>query len=171
MATIDKAMVLSGALLLATTAAAQPVKVGVINMVRVEKESAISIRATELLKQEFEPRRLQMVEVQKRAEAAVERLKKEQGKLPQAEARNREREVSELVRKSEQTSARFAEELEARKRELRAKFFEEANASIKVVAEAGKFDLILHKAAFARPAVDVTPLVLKEMAKRNTALR
>src|SRR5688572_1481875 len=106
-----QAALLAATLLLTAAAAAQPVKVGVINMIRIEKESPVSIRAQEVLKQEFEPRRLQMVEVQKRAEAAVERLKKEQGKLPQAEARNREREVGELVRKSEQTTARFAEEL------------------------------------------------------------
>jgi outer membrane protein len=171
MATIDKAIVLAGALLMAGAAVAQPVRVGVINMVRVEKEATISVRAQELLKQEFEPRRVQMVELQKRASAAAERLKKEQAKLSPTEARNRQREVGEVVRKAEQATARFAEELEARKRELRAKFFEEADASIKAVAAAGKYDLIVHKAAFARDAVDVTPLVLKEMARRNTPLR
>ena len=158
-------------MLLAGAASAQPVKVGIINMAKLEQESSISIRATELLKKEFEPRRVQMVEAQKRAAAAQERLKADQGKLSAAELRNRERDAVDLARKAEQAQVRFAEELEVRKRELRAKFVDEANAAVKTVAEAGKFDLIVHKAAFARPAIDVTPLVLKEMARRNTALR
>jgi Skp family chaperone for outer membrane proteins len=158
-------------MLLAGAASAQPVKVGIINMAKLEQESTISVRATELLKKEFEPRRLQMVEAQKRATAAQERLKADQGKLSAAELRNRERDAVDLARKAEQAQVRFAEELEVRKRELRVKFVEEANAAVKTVAEAGKFDLIVHKAAFARPAIDVTPLVLKEMARRNTALR
>lgn len=159
------------ALLLAGAAAAQPVKVGTIDMVRIEKESAISLRAAELLKQEFEPRRLQMEDQVKRAEAARDRFVKERSKLSPASARSRENEVTEMLRKAEQGRLRFLEELETRKRELRARFFEEANASVKLVAESGKYDLILHKAAFARPSIDVTPLVLKELAKRSTSLR
>ena len=159
------------ALLLTGTAAAQAVKVGTIDMVRVEKESAISIRAAELLKQEFEPRRVKMEEQLKRAVAARDRFAKERGKLSAAEARSRENQVADMLRDAEQARVRFFEQLEQRKNELRARFFEEANVSIKNVAEAGKYDLILHKAAFARPSVDVTPLVLKEMAKRGTTLR
>jgi outer membrane protein len=164
-------VLLCGAFFLAASAAAQPVKIGTINMARIEKESAISTRSTEILKQEFESRRIQMEELLKRAEAARERFKSEQAKLSPADARIREREVTDLLRKAEQGRARFLEELEVRKNELRAKFFEETNIAIKAVAEAGKYDLILHKAAFARPAVDVTPLVLKEMSKRTGSLR
>ena len=171
MATISKAIVLAGALLVAGIAGAQTGKIGVINMTRIEKESPIAIRAEELLKQEFESRRLQADEQTKRAEAARDRLKKEHAKLSPTDARAREREVAEMLRKAEQGRLRFVEELEARKRELRVKFFAETDASIKAVAEAGGFDLIVHKAAFARPAVDVTPLVLKEMAKRGGALK
>jgi outer membrane protein len=165
------AALIAGAMILSASAAAQPVKIGIINMIRIEKESAIAIRAEEILKQEFESRRLQTEEQTKRAEAASERLKKEYAKLAPTDARAREREVTEMLRKTEQARLRFVEELETRKRELRARFVQEADASIKVVAEAGNFDLIVHKAAFARPTVDVTPLVLKEMAKRSSALK
>jgi Skp family chaperone for outer membrane proteins len=165
------ALLAGATLLTAAAAAAQPVKIGVINLARLEKESAVSARATELIKQEFEPRRLQAEELTRRAETARERFKTEQAKLSPTETRNREREVTDLLRKAEQTRTRFFEELEARKNEMRAKFFEEANVSIKAVAEAGKFDLIVQRAAFVRSTVDVTPLVLKEMAKRGGTLR
>ena len=44
--------------------------------------------------------------------------------------------------------------------------YEEATAAIKAVAEAGKYDLILQQATYARPGIDITDQVLKEMAKR-----
>jgi Skp family chaperone for outer membrane proteins len=166
------AMLFAAAITLGAGAAtAQTGKIGVINMTRIEKESPIAIRAEELLKQEFESRRLQADEQTKRAEAARDRLQKEQAKLSPTDARAREREVAELLRKAEQGRLRFVEELEGRKRELRVRFFQEVDASIKLVAEAGGFDLIVHKAAFARPTVDVTPMVLKEMAKRPSSLK
>jgi len=34
------------------------------------------------------------------------------------------------------------------------------------IAEQGKYDLIVHEAAFARATVDITSQVLKEMARR-----
>ena len=166
-----QAALVAAALLTAVPAAAQTGKIGVINMIRIEKESPLAIRAEEILKKEFESRRLQADEQTKRAEAARDRLKNEQAKLSPTDARAREREVAEMLRKAEQGRLRFVEELEGLKRELRVKFFAEVNASIKVVAEAGGFDLIVHKAAFARPTIDVTPMVLKEMAKRTSSLK
>jgi Skp family chaperone for outer membrane proteins len=166
-----RAALVAGAMMLAAAAAAQPVKIGTIDMIRLEKESAITIRATEILKQEFEPRRVQVENQLKQAIAARDRFTKERAGLSPESARNRENEVAETLRKAEQARARFLEELEVRKREMRARFFEEAGVAVKAVAEAGKYDLIVHKAAFVRPSVDVTPLVLKEMSKRGKSLR
>ena len=62
---------LAGALVLAVpVAAAQDVKVGYINLLRIEKESTAAARAMEALKQEFEPRNQQASEMQKRIAAA-----------------------------------------------------------------------------------------------------
>jgi Skp family chaperone for outer membrane proteins len=162
---------LLGAMMLAGAAAAQPVKIGTIDMIRLEKESAVTIRATEILKQEFEPRRVQVESQLKQAIAARDRFTKERAGLSPESMRSREIEVAETVRKAEQARSRFLEELDVRKREMRARFFEEAGVAVKAVAEVGKYDLIVHKAAFVRPSVDVTPLVLKEMSKRSKSLR
>lgn len=166
------ALLLSGVVMLAgVTAAAQSVKVGYVNLARIEKESAAAARASEVLKQEFEPRGLQIQEFQKRIEATRERLQREKDTLSAAEAQARARELIEMERKSDQMLSRFSEELEVRRGELRGRLIEEAGAAVKAVAEAGKFDLIVQEVAFVRSAVDVTPLVLKEMAKRGNAMR
>jgi len=40
---------------------------------------------------------------------------------------------------------------------------------IKGIAEAGKYDLIVQQAIYSSNAIDITPQVLKELAKRSAA--
>ena len=153
-------------MLAAAGAAAQSVKVGVVNLARLERESEPSKRMIAALVAEFEPRNKQIAEFQKKITAIQERLKNDGGKMPAAERQALEREVSGMMRNSDQMLQALTDELEARRKESVVKVVEETRAAIKVVAEAGKFDLVLQDAAFARPSVDITDLVLKEMAKR-----
>lgn len=159
---------LAAATLSASTAAmAQGVKVGVINFARIEREAPAAVRGSAALKQEFEPRNQQVQDLQKKIRAAQQRFEKDKDKLGQTEAQQRGREIAEMMRQSDQMVARLSEDFEQRKSELAGKLFEETRAAIKAVAEAGKFDLVLQDAVYARPAMDITPLVLKEMAKRG----
>lgn len=155
--------------IVAAGAAAQSVKIGVVNLVRIEKESASARRANDALLAEFEPRNRQIEEFQKRIAAAHNRLKTEGDKMPPSERDALVRDVSGMMRQSDQMLRALTEELDLRRRELGVRIVEEARAAIKTVAEAGKFDLILQEAAFARPSVDITDDVLKEMAKRSAA--
>ncbi len=158
-------------MLAAAGVAAQSVKIGYINLARIESESASSARASEALKKEFEPRNLQLQEFQKRIEAAREQFENEKARLPAAEAQAKVREISEMMRQSDQTVRRLSEEFDLRQKELGAKLIEEARVAIKAVAEAGKYDVILQEAIFARPGIDITGEVLKEMEKRAGAPR
>jgi outer membrane protein len=150
-----------------STAAAQSVKVGVINFARIEREAPAAVRGSAALKQEFEPRNQQVGELQKKIKAAQQRFDKEREKLGPTEAQQRGREIAEMMRQSDQMVARLSEDFEQRKSELAGKLFEETRAAIKAVAEAGKYDLVLQDAVYAKPAIDITGQVLKEMAKRS----
>jgi len=164
---MKKLIFLLAALAVTATAAAQSVKVGVINFARIEREAPAAVRGAAALKQEFEPRNQQISELQKKIKAAQQRFEREKDKLGAAEAQSRGREITDMMRQSDQMVARVAEEFEQRKSELAGKLVDETRAAIKVVAEAGKFDLVLQDAVYAKPAIDITPLVLKEMQKRS----
>ncbi len=167
-----RTVLLSGALMLATTVAvAQDTKIGFVNLVRIEKESATAQRATETLKEEFESRNQQVNELQKRIADAQGRLEKERDQLSPTDVQARSRELSDMMRQSDQMVVRLSEDFERRKRELGVRIFEETQVAIKAVADAGKFDLILQEVVYARPETDVTDLVLKEMAKRGGTAR
>jgi outer membrane protein len=155
--------------LAAAEAAAQTAKIGVVNIARIEKESAVARSANDALIAEFEPRNRQIEEFQKKIMAAQGRFKEEEAKLSAAERQERAREIAGMMRQSDQMLRGLTEELELKRRELGVKIVQETREAIKTVAEAGKFDLILQEAAFARPAIDITDQVLKEMARRSGA--
>lgn len=160
-------LLLLAAIAVSTSAAAQSIKVGIINFARIEREAPAAVRGTAALKQEFEPRNQQVSELQKKIKAAQQRFDREKDKLSPTEAQARGREITDMMRQSDQMVARLSEDFEQRKSELAGKLFEETRAAIKTVAEAGKYDLVLQDAVYAKPAIDITSQVLKEMAKRG----
>jgi len=156
------------ALMVASTcAAAQNARIGFVDTRRIEAESVPFVRAMETLKKEFEPREQQIREFQKQIAADRERFEKERSKLAPADFQSRANALASSMRKSDQMAVAMGEDIERRKREVLGKLVGEANAAVKAVAEAGKFDLILQQATYVRPAIDITDQVLKEMARRG----
>ena len=150
----------------AACAGAQEAKIGFVNTARIEAESLPAIRAMEALKKEFEPRNKQVLDLQQKITAEQTRFEKERDKLPLAEAKARASAIAAMMRQSDSMVTALAAEWEARKNERAVKLSEDAGAAVKAVAEAGKYDLILAQAVYTRDAIDITDLVLKEMAKR-----
>lgn len=165
--TMLRRWLVAGALMLvAMCAAGQGTRIGYVNTVRVESEAPQFVRAIEALKKEFAPVEKQILDLQKQISAEQERLEREREKLPPAEFQSRRTAIGNMMRKSDQMAYAMAEDLDRRKIERSAKLYEEANLAIKAVAEAGKFDLVLQQATYARPGIDITDQVLKELARR-----
>ena len=153
-------------MLAATCAAAQEVKVGYVNTGRIETESVQAKLALDAMKQEFEPREKQIVELQRGIKSDQERFDQGKATLPPAELKSLGSSIASRMRESDQLVYSLQADIEQRRKERAAKLFEEAGAVIKSIAEQGKYDLIVHEAAFARISVDITNQVLKEMARR-----
>src|SRR5688572_22297655 len=153
-------------LLYGALAAAQGTRIGYVDTVRIENESPQFVRAIDAMKKEFAPREQQLMELQKQIAAEKQRFEKEQMTLSESDRQARRNSIQNMMRKSDQLAYGLAEDLDRRKAERSAKLYEEAASAIKAVAEAGKFDLILQQATYARPGVDITEQVLKELARR-----
>lgn len=156
-------------LMFALTAAhvfAQPLKIGYVNGLRVESESAMTKRAVEQLKKEFASREQQLQELQKQGAALQSELEKDGPKMQPADKQAKEKRLAALAQQFEQQQRSYVEDVEVRQREFRAQVLGEINAIIKIIAEAGKFDLIVQQAIYSSSQIDVTDQVLKEMAKR-----
>ena len=152
--------------LIAGHAAAQPLKLGYINGVRIERESAMSKQAIELIQKEFASREQQLQALQKQGVDLRGELEKDGAKMQPADRQAREKRLAALAQQFEQAQRSYLEDKELRERELQARLVGEVNVIIKSIAEAGKFDLIIQQAVYGSSQIDITEQVLKEIAKR-----
>lgn len=149
------------------SAAAAPVKIGYVNMVRIENESAIAKQSVETLKKEFAPREQQLLEMQKQGTDLQADLEKNAATMSVTDRQAREKRFAAMLQQYQQMQRSLAEDLEVRKRETFGGFVAEITAAIKTVAEAGKYDLIVQQAVYNTPQFDITEQVMKEIAKRT----
>ncbi len=169
METISRYCALTLFALIATAAAAQPTKIGYVNVVRIENESALAKASLEQLKKEFAPREQQLAEMQKTGNALQADLEKNGATMPAAERQAKEKRITAMLQQYQQMQRSMAEDFEVRKRESFGGFLAEVNTIIKNIAEAGKYDLILQQAVYNSAQTDITEEVMKELAKRAAA--
>ena len=155
--------------MLSAHAGAQVLKIGYVNVTRIESESAMAKQAAESLKNEFAPRERQLQEMQKQGNDLQGDLEKNSAKMPAAERQEKEKRFAAMAQQYQQAQRALFEEVEARKRESFAIFIGEVNGIIKNIAEADKFDLIIQQAVYSSSQIDITEQVLKEIAKRSAS--
>jgi outer membrane protein len=153
--------------MVAAQAEAQSLKIGYVNVARIEGESALAKQNIELLKKEFAPREQQLADMQKQGNALTAELEKSGASMPAAERQSKEKRVAAMLQQYQQMQRAVLEDLEARKREAFSGFLAEVNAIIATIAEAGKYDLIVQQAVYNSTQTDITDLVMKELAKRS----
>jgi outer membrane protein len=153
--------------LLAAHATAQSLKIGYVNGMRIEQESAMTKQAIEEIKKEFASREQQLQSLQKQGSDLQGELEKEGPKMKPVDKQAKEKRLAALAQQFEQMQRSFAEDVDARQREAQARVLTEVNAIIKDIAEAGKYDLIVQQAVYNSTYLDITDQVLKEMAKRT----
>ena len=164
-----KVLIHTIAILLAMFAAhvaAQGLKIGYVDGLRLEKESALPAREIEQMKKEFATREQRLQELQKQGVDLQSELEKEGLTMGPAEKQAKEKRLAALSQQFDQLQRSVAEDLELRKSEARARFMAETTAIIQGIAEAGKYDLIVQQAIYGSPGIDITNQVLKELARR-----
>lgn len=156
-------------LTLGTQAVAQDLKIGYVNGLRIQQESALKAPEVERIKQEFAAREQQLQELFQQGRELQIELEKNGVTMSPADRQAREKRLAMLAQQFEKLQRGVAEDLEVRKNEARARFLAEANAIIRAIAEAGDYDLIVEQAVYGSAQIDITEQVLEEMAKRAAA--
>jgi outer membrane protein len=149
------------AVLLALPAAAQPVKIGVINTLRLERESARPKRDAEMLKREFASREQTVREMHAKVLAMQADLDKLKPGAPDFD--KRQRAFAEYAQQFEQIRRSFVEDVDRRRFEERQKFYADVAAVVEKIAKSQKFDLIVEETVYASRAVDITDQVIKAL--------
>lgn len=154
-------------LIVSTHAVAEDFRVGVVNLELIMRESVPAVKAGEKLKKEFAARDQEIKKLGKQMKDLQSLLEKEGVTLPDAERRNKERELANLNVSLQRTQREFSEDLNLRQNEELNVVLEHANKAIQAIAENEKYDLVLQEAVYRNPSIDITEKVLKYMATDN----
>ena len=155
--------------LLATLAFAQggDYKIGFVNTERLFREAVPAKRAQQKLEKEFAGRDTDIQKLSKDVRDMQAQLDKEGVTMPEAERRNKERDLANMTRDLQRLQREFREDLNLRRNEELAAVQERANKVIQQIAELEKFDLILQDpVVFASTRIDITDKVIKALADK-----
>jgi outer membrane protein len=146
-------------------AAAAEYKIGFVNTERLFREATPAKRAQTKLEKEFAARDAELGKLTKQVRDLQALLDKDSSTMPEAERRNKERDLANLSRDLQRMQREFREDLNLRRNEELAGIQERANKVIQGIAEAEKFDLILQDpVVFASQRIDITEKVIKALS-------
>ena len=162
-------MKLIPALLLAvfSQAFAADFRIGVVDTERILRESVPALKAEKRIEKEFAVRDQEIKKVSQQVKDIQVFLDKEGVTLPDAERRNKERELDNLNVNLQRLQREFREDLNLRKNEELVVVLGQANKAIQQIAESEKYDLVLQEAVYRNPKIDITEKVLKYLANEK----
>lgn len=142
-------------------------RVGVVDTERILRESVPALKAEKRIEKEFASRDQEIKKVSQQVKDIQAFLDKEGMTLPDAERRNKERELDNLNVNLQRMQREFREDLNLRKNEELVVVLGEANKAIQQIAESEKYDLVLQEAVYRNPKIDITEKVLKHLANEK----
>ncbi len=147
-------------------AGAAEVKIGFVNTERVFREAAPAKRAQAKLEREFAARNAELAKLEKQGRDIQVELEKDNVTLPEAQRREKERQLADVSRNFQRLQREIREDLNLRRNEELAQVQERATRAINQIAEAEKFDLVVQEAVFASSRIDITDKVIKALADK-----
>ena len=154
---------LLGLSLVAPTVSAQDIRIGVVNMERILRDSQSAAQASERLNAEGQRRQEEIDALTKRFKQRLERFEKGASDMPEGERLTERRELAEMERDVARRSREARDELNQRRNEEVLLLQSRAGRVIQQIAEKEKFDLVLYEFFYASKKVDITERVMNEL--------
>ena len=152
-----------GLSLAAPQAGAAELKIGVVNMERILRDSQSAAQASERLNAEAQRRQEEVDAVTKRFKQRLERFEKDAPSMAESERVTERRELAEMERDVARRSREARDEFNQRRNEEVLLLQGRAGRVIQQIAEAEKFDLVLYEFFYASKKVDITDRVMQEL--------
>lgn len=145
------------------TLTAEELKIGLVNLDRILRDSAPAMASDQKLKAEFSKRQKELDEVVTKLKAQNERFEKDSPVLSEVDRTKRQREITDLERELQRRQREFREDLNQRRSEEYAALIEKANRVVRQLAETEKIDVIFQEAVYVSPRVDITDKVIRAL--------
>jgi len=143
--------------------AAGPVKIGIIDVQKILRESRAAKNAQAVFKKDLEAKRAQLIAKDKEIKALDEELKHPQSRLSDQIRKEKTDILAREVKEFRRLDADMGEELKKKDVEMTQKLLGEIREVVQSFAKSEKYTLILEKSAVAASddAIDVTSRILK----------
>ncbi len=147
---------------IALPAAAQDLKIGVVNVPVLLDRAPQTRAAMDSLQEEFAPRQREFIAKQKELEDLTAKIQKDVAVMGETERRNAEKNLRDLQRDVARLQQEFREDLELRQNEELANLQRALLKELQEYAQAQGYDLIVGDGVlFASTAVNITEEVLR----------
>ena len=151
-------------------AAAQELKVGVVNIQALMEQAPQTKTAMDALQEEFAPRQREFAAKQKEFEELQVKAQKDYAVMGETERSNAERELRDLQREVTRLQTEFREDLNLRQNEELGKLQRALLKEVQNYAEAEGYDLIVGDGVlFASTTVNITDNVLQSVEANHQA--
>ena len=151
-----------GLAMLAPVGAAD-LRIGVVNMERILRDSLSAAQAGERLNAEGMRRQEEIDALTKRFKQRLERFEKGASDMSESERVTERRELAEMERDVARRSREARDEFNQRRNEEVLLLQGRAGRIIQQIAETEKFDLVLYEFFYASPMVGITDRVMKAL--------
>ena len=145
------------------------VKIGVINMERIMRDSEAAKKASGKLEREFKKRSQELDKSRQQIQAMQDDLEKNGVTLSESARAAKGKELADMSRELQRKQREYNEDLNARRNEELQSIVERTNSIIRTMAEKENFDLIVQEAVYASKNVDVTDKVIKALSEAAAA--
>jgi outer membrane protein len=151
-------------------AAAQELKVGVVNIQALMEQAPQTKTAMDALQEEFAPRQREFAAKQKEFEDLQVKAQKDYAVMGETERSNAERELRDLQREVTRLQTEFREDLNLRQNEELGKLQRSLLKEVQDYAQAEGYDLIVGDGVlFASTSVNITDNVLQTVEANHQA--
>ena len=150
---------------------AENTKIGIVNTANLLKEAPQAEAARKKLENEFAPRDVKIVELQKLIKSMEDKLSKDAAIMSQSARKKEERDIVAKIRDVKRSREEFTDDFNFRRNEEIGRLQKLVSAIILTLAKEKKYDIILNESViYASEQVDITTSVLerlREVFKEN----
>ena len=148
--------------------AAQDIKIGAVNALRILEQSPQAEAAKQKIEKEFAPRDRQLVAKQKKVKGLEDKLAKDAAIMSESERKKLERDIVAEKRELRRQQDEFREDLNFRRNEEFAKIQKDILQTINEIAKSNGYDVILGEGViFASPKVDLSNQVIEKLKSKQ----
>lgn len=152
-------------------AGAADLKIGVVNMERILRESKTAIEASDRLNAEGQRRQEEIEGISRRFKSRLERFEKDAPSMDETARLQERRALAEMERDVTRRSREAREEFNQRRNEEVLLLQNRAGRVVQDIAKREAFDLVLYEYFFASDRVDLTKRVIDELDRSSGSAR